>query len=60
MVLKDEGAVSELNVIEQKNKIINLENNILSDEGRLEENESEYKRILNKLERTIKFRKAAF
>ena len=24
VVLKDEGAVSELNVIEQKNKIINL------------------------------------
>ena len=53
VVLKDEGAVSELNVIEQKNKIINLENNILSDEGRLEENESEYKKNSQQIRREL-------
>ncbi len=52
-VLKDEGAVSQFNVIEQKNKIIDLENNILSDKGRLEENESEYKKNSQQIRREL-------
>ena len=43
-ILKEEGAISELDLIEQKNKIIDLENNIVTDKGRLEENESQYRR----------------
>ena len=52
-ILKEEGAISELDLIEQKNKIIDLENNIVTDKGRLEENESQYRRNSQEIRREL-------